>query len=153
MESTGGGGRAGPDERVPGVRLDGERRAGDRIEGDRIEIRGLELLVYCGVLPEEQARRQPFLFDIDLHLDLRAAAASDDLADTADYGNLIDVLAGALATERFLLLERLAGRVGELVFEHTISGAVTVAVRKLRPPVAAHVDTTGVRIHRRRTAG
>lgn len=122
-------------------------------EGDRIEVRGLELLVYCGVLPEEQARRQPFLFDLDLHLDLRAAAASDDLDDTADYGTLIDRLADALAAERFLLLERMAGRVAELVFEHTAADGVTVAVRKLRPPVAAHVDTTGVRIHRQRPGG
>ena len=117
---------------------------------DRIEIRGLELLVYCGVLPEEQARRQPFLFDLDLSLDLAAAAASDDLADTADYGSLIDLLADALAVERFQLLERLAGRVAELVFDNTGVDAVTVTVRKLRPPVAAHVDTTGVRIHRSR---
>lgn len=124
-----------------------------RATADRIEVRGLELLVVCGVLPEEQARPQPFLFDLDLHLDLRAAAASDDLADTADYGNLIDVLADSLATERFLLLERLAGRVAELVFDHTQAGEVTVAVRKLRPPVAAHVDTTGVRIHRLRPPG
>ena len=119
---------------------------------DRIEVRGLELLVYCGVLPEEQARRQPFLFDLDLHLDLSKAAATDDLADTADYGNLIDVLADALAVERFLLLERLAGRVAELIFASTGAEQATVAVRKLRPPVAAHVDTTGVRIHRSRPA-
>jgi dihydroneopterin aldolase len=117
---------------------------------DRIEVRGLELLAYCGVLPEEQARRQPFLVDLDLHLDLRAAGASDDLADTADYGRLIDTLAEALTADRFQLLERMAGRVAELVFASTAVDEVTVTVRKLRPPVAAHVDTTGVSIHRRR---
>jgi len=40
--------------------------------------------------------------------------------------------------------------VAELVFASTEVDEVTVTVRKLRPPVAAHVDTTGVRIHRRR---
>ena len=122
---------------------------------DRIEVRGVELLVYCGVLPEEQARRQPFLFDLDLYMDLSAAGASDDLADTANYGDVIDLLAAELAQERFQLLERLATRTAELIFDHTAGGAVpvdaiTVTVRKLRPPVAAHVDTTGVRIHRTR---
>lgn len=117
---------------------------------DRVEVRGLELLVTCGVLPEEQARRQPFAVDLDLYLDLRAAGASDDLADTADYGSLIDVLVEHLATESFLLLERFAGRVAELIFEHTGAVAATVTIHKLRPPVAAHVDSTGVRIHRRR---
>lgn len=119
---------------------------------DRVEVRGLELLVICGVLPEERMRRQPFLVDLDLYLDLRAAGASDDLDDTANYGSLIDLLVERLADERFLLLERFAARVVELVFEHTGADRVTVAVRKLRPPVAAHVDTTGVRIHRQRPA-
>lgn len=111
------------------------------------------MLVICGVLPEEQARRQPFIVDLDLHLDLRAAGASDDLDDTANYGALIDVLVERLADERFMLLERFAARVVELVFTNTDADEVTVAVRKLRPPVAAHVDTTGVRIHRVRPAG
>lgn len=122
-------------------------------QGDQIEIRGLELLVYCGVLPEEQARRQPFLFDIDLHLDLVAAGATDDLDRTVNYGSLIDTLVDSLAAERFQLLERLSARVVELIFAHTAAEATTVSVRKLRPPVAAHVDTTGVRIHRRRESG
>jgi dihydroneopterin aldolase len=118
---------------------------------DRIEVRGLELLVYCGVLAEEQARRQPFVFDLDLYLDLSAAGATDDLSQTADYGLIIDVLASKLADERFQLLEAMSARVVELVFEHCEATAVTVTARKLRPPVAAHVDTTGVRIHRTRT--
>lgn len=117
---------------------------------DRIEVRGLELLVYCGVLPEEQARKQPFLFDIDLHLDLSAAGASDDLSHTADYGLIIDVLKAKLDDERYLLLERMSARMAELIFENSIVDAVTITARKMRPPVAAHVDTTGVRIHRSR---
>ena len=118
---------------------------------DRIEIRGLELLLYCGVLPEEQARRQPFLFDVDLYLDLSAAGASDDLEQTVNYGALIDQLNQVLPGERFQLLERLAWRMAELVLEYPLVYEVTVTVAKLRPPVAAHVDTTGVSIHRRRS--
>lgn len=118
---------------------------------DRIEVRGLELLLYCGVLPEEQARQQPFLFDVDLYLDLTEAATTDNLSATADYGPLVDLLSTTLAEERFQLLERLAARVTELVFEHApVISAVTVTVRKIRPPLAAHVDTTGVRVHRAR---
>lgn len=117
---------------------------------DRVEVRGVELLVFCGVLPEEQARRQPFLFDLDLYLDLTKASETDDLGDTANYGHIIDVLAGKLAEDRFQLLERMAARVAELIFESAAVDEVTVTARKLRPPVAAHVDTTGVRIHRAR---
>ncbi len=115
---------------------------------DRIEVRGLELLVFCGVLPEEQSRKQPFLFDLDMYMDLSVAGRTDDLEDTANYGEIVDVLAAKLDVERFALLERMSVRVAELIFEHAAVAAVTVTARKLRPPVAAHVDTTGVRIHR-----
>lgn len=125
--------------------------------GDRIEIRGLELLLHCGVLDEEQARRQPFRLDIDLYLDMTAAGTGDHLDDTVDYGTLINTLSQVMGDERYQLLERAATRVTEIVFE---SGggpgvsAVTASIHKLRPPVPSHVTSTGVRVHRRRpTAG
>lgn len=122
----------------------------DHSTSDRIEVRGLELLVFCGVLPEEQQRRQPFVFDIDLELDLASAGESDELEHTADYGAVIQRIADALAGERFALLERMATRVAELVLEAHRVDAVTVAAHKLRPPVPQHVATTGVRIRRTR---
>ena len=117
---------------------------------DLIEVRGLQLLLFCGVLPEERERRQPIEVDLDLHVDLRAAAASDDLSDTVDYGRVAMDLAQTLPAERFSLLERLAGRVIEVAFDQPAVTAVTVSVRKLRPPVPAQVATTGVRLHRDR---
>lgn len=117
---------------------------------DRIEVRGLEVLALCGVLPEERTRRQPLELDLDLHLDLGAAARSDELTDTVDYGRVCLDVVELLGVEQFSLLERLAGRVAEVVLGHDGVEAVTVAVRKLRPPVPASVATTGVRIHRSR---
>lgn len=117
---------------------------------DRIELRGLELLVYCGVLDEEQARRQPFTFDIDIYLDMAAAAAGDDLSGTVDYGATIALISETLEAERFLLLERLATRVADLVLSDGNAESVTVEVHKVRPPVASILASTGVRIHRSR---
>jgi dihydroneopterin aldolase/2-amino-4-hydroxy-6-hydroxymethyldihydropteridine diphosphokinase len=120
---------------------------------DEIQIRGLELLAFCGVLDEEQARRQPFRLDIDLHADLTAAGRSDDLHDTVDYGAVADRVVEVLAAERYVLVERMAARVVELALEWPSVEAVTVRVQKLRPPIAHHAASTGVRIHRRRRAG
>lgn len=117
---------------------------------DTIEVRGLELLVFCGVLPEEQARRQPFEFDLDIELDMTEAGATDDLDTTVDYGALSNQLAEILHVERFMLLERMATRVAQITLENPRVDAVTVVARKLRPPVAQHIDTTGVRIRRTR---
>lgn len=118
--------------------------------GDRIEIRGFELLVVCGVLDEEQARPQPFRFDIDIHLDLRPAGRTDDLELTVNYGAVIEAITEQVADRRYLLVERLADDVATTVLAQPDADAVTVTVRKLRPPVPSQVDSTGVRIHRSR---
>lgn len=104
----------------------------------------------CGVLPEEQARPQPLEIDLDVHLDLTDAGSSDDLADTVDYGALCAAVEDIVTNGRFHLLEGLAQRVSEAVMNDPRVEAVTVAVRKLRPPVPQLLDSSGVRVHRRR---
>lgn len=118
--------------------------------GDIIQIRGFELLLFCGVLPEEQVRIQPFRFDIDMEVDMSLASKTDELKDTVSYADVLDNLADSLAAERFALLERLAGRTAEIILQNPLVLGVSVEVAKLRPPVHHAVDTTGVRIHRSR---
>jgi 7,8-dihydroneopterin aldolase/epimerase/oxygenase len=117
---------------------------------DRIEIRGLRLLGICGVLPEEQLRAQPIEVDLDIVADLGLPGRTDDLADTVDYGAVCSQVEAVVAGEATHLLERLAERIAEVVLDDAKASAVTVAVRKLRPPVPQQLATTGVRITRRR---
>ena len=49
-----------------------------------------------------------------------------------------------------MLLERLAARLADVVLQDERVVEVTVAVRKLRPPVPQLLDTSGVRITRGR---
>ena len=119
---------------------------------DRIELRGLRVVGTHGVLAEEQERAQPFEVDLDLAVDLRPAGVSDALADTVDYGAVADTVAATVAGPRsFALLEALAWHVADAVLDvdRRITG-VTVALRKLRPPLAVDIDTVGVRVVRHR---
>jgi dihydroneopterin aldolase len=121
--------------------------------GDRIELRGLRVLARVGVLPFEQEQDQPVEIDLDLVADLSAAGASDDLTDTIDYGAVCAAVEhDAVRAAPVALLERLAARVAEVVLglDERIA-AVDVSVRKLRPPVAQHLATSGVRLHRERS--
>lgn len=111
-----------------------------------ILVRGLTVLGVHGVLPEEQTRAQPFGIDLELDVDLEPAGRSDDLADTIDYGAVIDSTVRVVQAERYQLLERLAARIAEVCRTDPRVTAVTVTVRKLRPPVAATLDHVGVRI-------
>jgi dihydroneopterin aldolase len=104
-----------------------------------------------GVLPHEQEAPQPLEIDLDLRLDLGPAARSDALEDTADYGALCDVVEQVVTTTSHALLEALAEHVATAVLtaDDRID-EVTVALRKLRPPVAQPLHTSGVRIRRGR---
>jgi dihydroneopterin aldolase len=113
-----------------------------------LELRGLRVTGVHGALPEEQTRAQPFEVDLDVAVDMAVAGRSDDLADTLDYGALVEMVAKVVSGERFQLLERLAERVAEVVLDDARATSVTVAVRKLRPPVPVDMATAGVRITR-----
>ena len=118
---------------------------------DRIELRGLRLAGIVGVLAHEQAQPQPLEIDIDLVVDLAPSGASDALGDTVDYGAVCDSVERVVTGTSHALLERLAEDLAGTVL--ALDGrleAVVVAVRKLRPPVAQQLDTSGVRITRRR---
>lgn len=119
--------------------------------GDLIELRGLRLAGIVGVLAHEQAQPQPLELDLDIRVDLAAAGASDDLGDTVDYGALCSVAEQVVSTTRYALLEALAEHLtSALLAADPRIDAVTLAVRKLRPPVAQQLSTSGVRIVRER---
>jgi dihydroneopterin aldolase len=118
---------------------------------DRIEIRDLRVLGVHGVLPQEKGQAQPFSLDIVAWLDMAAAQRSDDLADTVDYGALAQVASDVVSGRSYQLLEALAGRLADaLLITDVRLEAVEVTVRKLRPPLALHVASTGVRVTRSR---
>lgn len=119
--------------------------------GDRIELRGLRVMGHCGVPLDERSWPQPLEIDLDLGLDLTAAAVEDLLDRTVDYGALCDAIDVCVEDRPAELLEHLAHRIAEVVLglDPRIEWT-TVGLRKLRPPVPHDLATAGVRITRRR---
>ena len=115
---------------------------------DLIELRGLRLSGICGALPEERERAQPLEVDLDIGADLRPAGRSAVLAETVDYGAVVDAVEAVVAAGTPHLLEHLAEGIATAVLALDRVEVVTVAVRKLRPPVPQQLATSGVRITR-----
>ncbi len=57
---------------------------------DRITLTGLRVRGRHGVFEHERRDGQDFLVDITVWIDLDQAAATDDIADTLDYGELAE---------------------------------------------------------------
>jgi len=115
---------------------------------DRILVTGIRELGTHGVLPEEQARPQPFEVDVELGVDLEKAGESDALEDTVDYAAVCEAVSRIVRTERYQLLERLATRIAEVCCADERVESVAVTVRKLHTPVGVMVEHVGVRIER-----
>jgi 7,8-dihydroneopterin aldolase/epimerase/oxygenase len=121
------------------------------IEPDRFALRGLAAVGRHGVLPEERAGSQLFRIDAVLSLDTRAAAATDDLAATVDYGALAQRLTAVVEGEPVRLIETLAARLAEVCLAAAPQvEQVEVTVHKPAAPIPVPFDDIAVTITRRR---
>jgi dihydroneopterin aldolase len=118
---------------------------------DRLTITGIEAYGYHGVLPEERRDGQRFVVDVDLSLDARAAAQSDDLSRTVDYGSLTQRVHDAVASDPVDLIETLAERVAGLVLDVEPVRWVRVTVHKPEAPIPVAFTDVAVTIERSRT--
>lgn len=117
---------------------------------DRIELRGLAVRGHHGVLDFERRDGQDFVVDVTAWLDLAAAAASDDLADTLDYGGLAHRAAEIVAGPPVDLIETVAGRIADAVLADARVHAVEVTVHKPHAPIPLEFADVAVVVHRTR---
>jgi dihydroneopterin aldolase len=118
---------------------------------DRIFINGLSLHAYHGVMAYEGKVGQTFTVDLELEIDLSAAARSDKVADTVSYDKVVDCAAKAFGAQKFRLIEAAAGRVADAVLAaFPRVRVVTVTIHKPHAPIAATFSDVGVTLVRNR---
>ena len=100
-----------------------------------LELEGMEFKAYHGCLEQEKVRGNSFTVDFRGELDLSAAAESDKLSDTLNYGEIYEIVADEMSIPSELL-ENVAGRILKAIeekFPQLVSFSVRVS--KKRPPV------------------
>jgi len=122
---------------------------------DRILLEGMVFHGRHGTLPAERELGQPFVVDVELHLDLRPAGLSDDLAQTVDYGQIHRRVREIVEGPPASLTETVAEGIATAILEdHPPVEAVRVKVAKPHVRLGDTVlAASAVEILRHRDAG
>nr|CRH07926.1 Difunctioal dihydroneopterin aldolase; dihydroneopterin triphosphate 2'-epimerase [Candidatus Magnetococcus massalia] len=117
---------------------------------DRIDIEDLHLRCVIGIHDWERKITQDVIVGVTLFADLRAAGASDDIADTVDYKTTTKAIIKMVESSSFQLVEALAEEVATLCLENSRVMRCRIAVQK--PGALRFARTVGVTIERSRPA-
>jgi dihydroneopterin aldolase len=117
---------------------------------DHITLRGLTVRGNHGVFDFERRDGQDFVVDVELEVDTKPAASSDDVADTVDYGVLANALAGVIGGEPVNLIETLAARLADVCLADARIAAATVTVHKPQAPIEHQFADVAVTVRRTR---
>ena len=110
---------------------------------DELAVLGIECFGHHGVFDVEKREGQVFLIDLVLGLDTAAAARSDDLRDTLDYGSLVASVKTAVETNPVDLIETLAQRIASVCLTDGRVEWTRVSVHKPDAPIdATFADVT-----------
>ncbi|MFR9752552.1 dihydroneopterin aldolase [Nocardia sp. 004] len=102
---------------------------------DRIELRGLRVYGRHGVFEHERRDGQEFVIDLTVWVDCTAAAASDDLVATVDYGALAERAVRIVQGSPRNLIETVAAEIADDVMADSRIESVEVVVHKPAAPI------------------
>jgi dihydroneopterin aldolase len=116
--------------------------------GDRIFLRGLTAECVIGFIDWERRVKQTVVVDLELPVDCRQAAVSDDVTDTVDYKKVSKRVLAFIEASEFKLVETLAQRLAMLILEEFALEWIRLSINK--PGAIRNSRDVGVAIERSR---
>lgn len=116
--------------------------------GDRIFLRGLAAECIIGFIDWERRVKQTVVVDLELPVDCRRAAVSDDVGDTVDYKRVAKRVLAYIEASECKLVETLAHRLALLLLEEFGLEWVRIALNK--PGAIRNSRDVGVIVERSR---
>lgn len=113
---------------------------------DTIYIQDLRIETLIGVYEWERRIRQTISLDIEMSFDIRAAAATDDVALTLNYKSVGKRVIAFVEAAEFELVETLAERIAEIILKEFKVSKVRLTLDK--PQALRGACGVGVRIER-----
>lgn len=113
---------------------------------DTIFISELKVQTKLGVPDWERIVPQTIILDIEIGYDLSKPCKSDAIADTIDYGAVVNRIRETLNEHSFQLVEALAEHICQLIFSEFYGEKVKIKVAK--PAILPGLKALGVVIER-----
>ena len=115
---------------------------------DKVLIQGLEVETVIGLHEWERSIQQKLVFDLELHTDISAAAASDDVTHAIDYDRASQIVIQLVQNSSFKLIEALAEAVISRLFGEFPILAISMKLSK--PGAVPQAANVAVEIFRQR---
>jgi len=110
----------------------------------KIIIKNLELYGYHGVSPEEKREGQYFVFNVEINILKDSFLGSDDLLETVNYAEAVELVKKINSATKYNLLETLAEEIAVSVSGLSlIISKVKARVEKINPPINESVESVG----------
>jgi dihydroneopterin aldolase len=116
--------------------------------GDRIFLRGLTAECVIGFIDWERRVKQTVVVDLELPVDCRQAAVTDDVTDTVDYKKVSKRVLAFIEASEFKLVETLAQRLAMLILEEFPIEWLRLSINK--PGAIRNSRDVGVSLERSR---
>jgi dihydroneopterin aldolase len=117
---------------------------------DELSVTGIECFAHHGVFDFEKRDGQTFVVDLVLGIDTRAAAASDDLVDTVNYGTLALDVKAAVERDPVDLIETVVQRIADVCLLESRVEWARVTLHKPDAPIDATYSDVALTITRTR---
>ncbi|MFP3013702.1 MAG: dihydroneopterin aldolase [Arsenophonus sp. NC-QC1-MAG3] len=113
---------------------------------DIIFIEQLSVFTTIGVYDWEQATQQKLLLDIKMGWDNQQAAKNDKVEYCLDYSQVTKVIIKHIETQKFVLIERVAQEVADIILNQF--GSCWAQVKVYKPGIMTQAKQVGVIIER-----
>lgn len=111
---------------------------------DRLKIKGMTFQAFHGVTESERESGQRFEVDVELMLDLTMAGRTDLMEHTIDVREVYETVEEVVIEGNFKLIEAMAQRIADVIFDRFSVGEVVVRV--VKPYAALGGITRGVEV-------
>lgn len=117
---------------------------------DRLLLKNMRVYGYHGVYPAENEIGRYFEIDAELFLTFDYAAATDDLQQTVNYGEVFEFIKTKFNENVYKLIETVAVKLAEDILLKFHVEKVIIRVRKPFPPVGGSMAYAEAQVERSR---